>query len=254
MSGCAKVGKSKEEIVKEALKTKYNEEFIVHSISNLSGGMDAIVSPEKKPEIVFSARINDEGSYIFDDYYQWYVARLLNDQFKEDLNDLFPEAYFRTEARLPKYTGLAPFQNMNLQEILSVEDLSEESGNECLLYIYIDESKKTPQKYDEEYYYFSKIVDDYIKEKKALPLCVTVYRVDHMTKMEIENYFRKNIAIDENYIKNILKSDDYLSGIIDSNDSDVGNPPNISLNFKKQAKTYLSDITEYKRRRELLEK
>lgn len=53
MSGCAKIGKSKEEIVKEALKTKYNEEFIVHSISNLSGGMDAIVSPEKNQKLYF---------------------------------------------------------------------------------------------------------------------------------------------------------------------------------------------------------
>ena len=47
--------------------------------------------------------------------------------------------------------------------------------------------------------------------------------------------------------------DDWELGIVSNNQSDLGTPPNITMNFNKNANGYIGEFEEYKRRREELE-
>ena len=57
MSGCVGIGKTKEDVAKETLKNKYNEDFVVHEIDSFPDGFDATLSPVNNPSYFLSLKL-----------------------------------------------------------------------------------------------------------------------------------------------------------------------------------------------------
>ena len=215
-SGC---GKTRESITQECLKNKYDEEFNVYSISSQGNVYYAICSPKNNPDIVFKARMC--GDYIdTDDYNLAKIANNINEIMKNDLKELFPDAYFRTE-----YNSFG-----------------------TTIYIYFDKDKGTSKQYQKEYSYFSEEVDKYINQGIMTEPVVVFFKVDNETLDKLGDYYK----IHEN--RTSLFFFDYLG--IDyarGDETNLGNPPNVSICFWKKSKVYIGDLDNYMFRRELIE-
>ena len=216
MSGC---GKSKETITQECLKNKYDEEFNVYSISSRGNVYYAICSPKNNPDIVFEARMCGDVLDT-DDYNLAKIANNINEIMKKDLNDLFPDAYFRTE-----YNSFG-----------------------TTIYIYFDRDNGTAKQYQEEYSYFNEEVDKYIDQGIMTEPVVVFFKVDNETLDKLDDYYKTHENRTSLFFSDYLGID-YARGF----DTNLGNPPNMSISFWKNSKVYIGDFENYKNRRELIE-
>ena len=216
LSGC---GKSREEIVKEALNKKYGEDFIVLSIISEGSVYYATCSPVNNPEIIFKARM--AGTNLNDDNYNYAIqANIINEIFKNDLNSLFPEAYFRTEYGR---TGTT-------------------------LYIYFDKDVGTLKEYSKEFSYFHDEVYKYINQGVMTEVTVVLCKVNKETIKKIDEYYKEN-AEGETVFFDTVMNVHYVMG----EGNDLGNPPNISFCFIKSKPMYIDDFEKYKEKRRLIE-
>ncbi|MBR6094543.1 MAG: hypothetical protein IKP92_05945 [Lachnospiraceae bacterium] len=253
MSGCAGIGKTKEDVAKDTLKAKYNEDFDVYEIDSFSGGFDATVSPVNNPDILFMARMGNNGSGETDDYAKRYISNELNQILKNDLSNFFPNAYFRTEISISVVDESVDFRSESLEKNLKNTEEGEGYNREAYLYIYVSNDTKSLKKYKEEYNYLTNQIDKYIDCYQMLPLIVKMYYVDPERMDMIKSYFREDLDIDVYYQEKILGANDYLKGIKGALDDDPGNPPNIAVNLKKDSDGYIGSFEEYVRRREIIE-
>jgi len=253
MIGCVKIGKSKEDVAKEVLKNKYNEEFIVHEIDSFPDGFDATVSPVNNPEVLFIARMGNDGESETDDYYVSYYENLVNRKLSEELNCFFPGCYVRTTIKSSDIEIQGNIIGLNLNEIL--RKITENGGDVgygiCL--IYINKERMINSDYIGEYQFFSTTIDKEVEERSMIPICIQLYWLDEETVDRIQNYYKKDIDWDETFESEILGVENYKYGINSENGTDVGNPPNISASFLKDREGE-TNVDEYIRRRELLEK
>lgn len=253
MSGCAGIGKTKEDEVKDALRAKYNEEFIIHKISNLPGGVDVVASPLDNPEIVFSARISDDASYVSDDYLKQHINYLIKERVTADLLPFFIDVFVHVDSRFSITDESTDFKNKNLKELIGNMKEYEGDIGEAYIDVFINEDRGTKKDYKNEYYYFSETVNEYVNNKEMIPIIVEFYWIDGETKEEIEKYFSENAEVNNTFIKDILKTDNFQKAIRTKEDEDAGNPRRIVVSFGKESWNDLIDYQEYKRRREILE-
>ena len=253
MSGCAGIGKTKEDVAKETLKNKYNEDFVVHEIDSFPDGFDATLSPVNNPEVLFIARMGNDGKDENDDYQKRYLAYQLNMILKNDLSCFFPKAYFKTDVEISIKDNQFDFRNSSLEGLILNTKEGEKTYREAHLYIYVDNSVKSTKAYEMEYKYFTETIDEYTSKNKTLPLVVKIYYVNSEYIDKISSYFQNDLDMDGYFEEEILGTTDYLKGVKKKGDEDLGNPPNIMINLKKDEAGYIGDEKEYIRRRELLE-
>ena len=131
MSGCAGIGKTKEDVAKETLKNKYNEDFVVHEIDSFPEGFDATLSPVNNPEVLFIARMGNDGKDENDDYQKRYLAYQLNMILKNDLSCFFPKAYFKTDVEISIKDNQFDFRNSSLEGLILNTKEGEKTYREC---------------------------------------------------------------------------------------------------------------------------
>lgn len=249
MSGCG--GLSAEERTEIALKSRYNEEFVVHTIDATSWGggrFAAYVSPVNNPDVVFETMMNDQG-WDGDNYAECYTAALINDILKEDLEDFFPGAYIRTEVkRMKQEEEILDFGEMSLEDMI----INSQGIGEMFVDIYYDKGVGTKKDYGGEYKFFSDSINENINQNKMFPTIVSIYKVDSSAIVKLEEYFKKDTRWTGDFERNILGTDDYKLGICTAEEENLGSPSNIAVCFIYDAPTY-NFFDEYCRKRELLE-
>lgn len=225
MCGCVNTSfqttNSNNGVIDTLLRQKYSEDFEILSVRYQGTVGYAMCSPVNDPEVIFEARFSS-GVLNEDTYVECKKAKEINDIFKEDLRDLFPNAYFRTYYLK---TGL-------------------------YLDIYISKTVGTPKLYNREYRYFTDQVNKYIEDGTMQEVTVTFYKVDNESIEKISEYFKKNSVEKNDFYTNALGIDSFQVG---NNNDFLGKPTQISACFKKGMPSYLDDEKEYIRRRELFE-
>lgn len=229
------------------LKNKYGEEFVVHGNS----GYDCICSPKNNPNIVFEARVGNQGTTGFDYYGEEYAEALMEQILRDDLKELFPDAYIQFEGSYLSVEDDYDFRNKPIEEVLQHCD---GDGN---LHIYINRDVGSAKEYQKEFEYFTKTIDEYIEHDRMVPLTVSIVLVEPDAIPRIEDYLNHHI-----YTANVMWWEDIIGigkfdeelGVISPDGVDLGNPPNIAACFQKDMPADISmDEKEYIRRRELLE-
>ncbi|MCR4697180.1 MAG: hypothetical protein K5654_07685 [Lachnospiraceae bacterium] len=245
-----------EKSVTKELKRKYGEEFVVLGTkkgSYGSGRYSVLASPKNKSEVIFEVEMI--GNKMYDDnsdnYPAQYAAGLIIENLQDDLQQFFPDALFHANVRLSGGNKIKTVKGKTLDDIFNVADAD---TSEMTLYIYYDKDKGTACKFEEEYNYFTNTIDQYISEKKAVPITVCIIKVDSEALKRLEEFYRFDIEInasDEEYLYGI---DDFECGIWGNGDADIGNPPNIAANFNDNfGYIVVENKEEYIRRREVLE-
>jgi hypothetical protein len=251
LTGCTS---TYERCVERELKKKYSEDFTVVGINTGSyggGRYSALVSPVANPDVIFEVdmlgkKMYDENS---DDYPSRYTSKLITEYLKDDLEEFFPNAYFFSHVVLSGGGKIRNVKGMTLDDIF---DIADAETSEMTLYIFYDEETGTAQKYEEEFEYFTETINEYIKNKRAVPVTVAIYKVDSEALENVERFYKYGISMSLSDRKRIYGVD-YEMGIFNENGTDVGSPPNIAACFDEGWPAYLDDVQEYIRRRELLE-
>ncbi len=249
--GCSIIKPSKEELTKEALRIKYNEEFVVHEINTTSyggGRFQATVSPINNPEVLFDIDMIDDGRSMGDDYIQRYTAKLMNDILKEDLKQFFSDAFIRSEVKFNTIDESQEFRNCDLQEITG----NAENG-ELDLEIYVNKKVGSTKEFEKEYDYFSKGIEKYEKEGKMFPVTVSIIFVDRDTEERVREYFKHDLDYDSRYYEKALGVEKFELWEEEKGVIDIGNPPNISACFDKKY-SYIESKERYIMLRGELEK
>ncbi len=248
--GCSK---SEQEQVKEALKEKYGEEFLVYSVDTKAWHGDnyhAYVAPVNNEEVVFEAVMYGE-KLSGDDYVERYAAKLINDILKDDLEEFFPGAYIKTEVqKMANSDRITDLTNISLEDII----INSEGAGEMMVEIYYDGKVGTNRKYVDEYTYFTDEMDEYINKNQMFPITIEMYKVDGNTIKKLQEYFKSNILENSSFEKDVLGvSHIKLNNLKnDGTGDDLGIPYNISACFNRKY-MFLDSCEEYIRRRELLE-
>ncbi len=248
MTGCKS---EMEKTIEETLYQKYGEEFEVHYVMAAGQVFTAECSPVDNEEIIFNVRIeDDETPDESDEYAQAYIAYQLTERYKEDLSAYFPNAYFHSRMHLPYGADIPEFKNQSLEDFFG-EVNPEESTIFLDIYYYDDEYY--PQKYEEEFDYFTRINDENILRGKAVPITVTIYKVTPEIIDNLRQFYKSNITWNKGDLSKDVFGYDFREGNINKN-NDLGRPEHISACFDKNAPSYLGgNIDEYIRRRELLD-
>lgn len=250
MCGCSK---SEQEQVKEALKEKYGEEFLVYSVDTKAWYGDnyhAYVAPVNNEEVVFEAVMYGE-KLTGDDYVERYAAKLINDILKDDLEEFFPGAYIKTEVqKMANSDRITDLTNISLEDII----INSEGAGEMMVEIYYDGKVGTNRKYVDEYTYFTDEMDEYINKNQMFPITIEMYKVEGNTIKKLQEYFKSNILENSSFEKDVLGvSHIKLNNLKnDGTGDDLGIPYNISACFNRNY-TLLDSCEEYIRRRELIE-
>ncbi len=254
--GCSGTNISQEKKVKKALKKAYNEDFIIHEIDNSGLDCEATVSPVNNPEILFTVTVLPDCTIENSLYFNSYVSHLMCDTVEDDLHMFFPDSYIRMEEVCIRWKDDSSddFRNMTLEEIIDNSDAYKGPiASGCYLEIYVNKEGGSTKEYKKEYEYFTKQIDDYIKQKKMLPVTVTIYYVDKEVLDRVEQYFKNDLDWDNTFEKKVLGVDNYKHGIVNTNDIDLGSPPNISFSFNKDLDLFIDNYSEYERRRKEIE-
>lgn len=245
-----------EVITKRALKKEYNESFVIHEIDAWGFDWEATVSPVNLPDVVFKTRILPTGEVEDSAYFQEYVNYLLEELLANDIQEFFPDSCIEMERTCLRWEGDSSFdfRNMNIEEIMDHSEAYEGpifSG--CYLNIYVNKNVGSTKEYEKEYEFFTNTIDEYVEEKKMLPVTVTIYYITPGAVQKIEEYLKKDADRDRIFEKQIAGEDRIETGITEPGRSELGNPPNITVCFKKDKDLFVDSFDEYKRRRELLE-
>ena len=190
MAGCSK---SKEEIAKEALRNKYNEEFNIYGIdSNSTGGVgfNAVASPVNNPNVVFKISLNSDGSLSHDEYVSAYVMNLMKETIENDMNTLFPKSYFRFRGIVFGQHAISDFRNKSIEEIIGP---NKEEGQKCFIDIYLEKDEKSSGDYKKEYEYFIGLLDSYENDNNILPVAINFIYVNDGHLEFVKEYFQKNV-------------------------------------------------------------
>lgn len=250
MSGCWKKGKTKEDLAKELLRGKYNEEFTMHSFNEEGDVFYVTCSPIQLPEIVFEARIEQgDTPTLSDDYLECYVADKIDEVLRNDLGQYFPNLYVHTKITLILKDEIIDITGRDIESIIS-----KKAGGDMYVEIYYDESVPSPKMYNQEYEYFTNTIDEYVRENKMLPITVHIYKVHSESIPKIEEYYRTSNKGGTYRYKEIICDDiySYSLGDCSKGQSFLGNPPNISACFNHNYEV-IESKKEYIRRRELLD-
>lgn len=246
MTGCKT---EMEKTIEETLYQKYGEEFFVRSVTAAGKVYYAQCSPIENEGIIFEVRIEDDGSPDEkDDYACYYIASLLDKKYKEDLDELFPDALFHSHLNLPYGTTISELNGKAIEDVLQ-----EVKGEDSLVFldIYYCDNDEYAKEYEKEFDYFSRINADNILQGKAVPLIVTLYKVSPEEKAKLAEFYKShNTWMESNYCQEIFGCF-YVGG--DVNKDDLGTPEHISACFNEKSEGYVDDVKEYIRRRELLD-
>ncbi len=248
MSGCIS---SSDSIIKESLKNKYGEDFIIHETKTLPGGFDATVSPVSNPELLFVARIKTDGTLAYDNYCEGVVNYLIKERMMKEITLFFPDVYILVDSKFNLVDKNIDFKNMSLDEIICKMTDSKHAD----IKLFINDETKSSRKFEEEYSFFSEKLVEEEKNNSFLPFSIELFMVNPNTKKKVEEYFSKDLDIDDYFILNVIDTtrEEYYETVYLENQTKVGNPPSIFIGFDPQYESYLQDKNEYIRRRELLE-
>lgn len=253
--GCSGTNLSQEMRIKKALKRAYNEDFVVHEIDNDGLDCQVTVSPKYNTDVVFTAKVLPDGTIENSEYFQEYVNYLLEEILESDIKRFFPDSYVIMRKTCLRWEGDSSldFRTMNIEEIMD-NSVAYEGGafSGCYLDIYVNKDVGSTKNYEKEYEFFNEKIDSYIQQKRMLPVTITIYYVEPNVVERMEEYFKKDADRDQIFEKQVLGVDRVERGIVKTGESDLGNPPNITICLKKDKETYVR-FDEYKRRREVLE-
>lgn len=247
LCGC---GKSNEEVAKETLRNKYCEDFAVYEVDDYGGVFEATVAPVNNPDILFIARMNDDGTGESDDYYKMYVAKLVKDKLSPQIEQFFPECYIMTNVKI-RFDSDVDVRGKTLEEIIPFINDDEDVLHSAHIYIYINKDVGTLREYEKEYIFFDNEIDEMVADGQMLPICVQMYWLDSEHVEKVRKYFLHDLDWDANY-EEALGVSNYKFGINGVDQTDLGSPPNISMSFNKEKDGEI-EIAEYVRRRELIE-
>lgn len=235
--GCGGNGRNKnEEAVKAELKKTFNEEFVVHGMDYASYGGDryaAYVSPESNPDIVFTVDMwgdhyNVSEKCVIEDYQLAKEDEEIKKILYDELDEFFPGAYLYLKHR-------------------------------DFLYIFYDKAIGTSKKYEEEYEFFDVKVDELIDEGKLkAELTIEITKLDSEQLSNLKEFLKKcpygDIYKGDNDLRVYGCEYDFHDNDLLDGGTKVGNPPNMSACFDKEAPSYEAlNLEEYIRRRELVE-
>ena len=249
LTGCAGFV-NKEKVVKDALENKYGEEMLIYSVDVQGSKFYAKCAPASNPEVVFETNIFSDGTEEWDDYYWRYVAKQLEKILEDDLEQFFPDAYYRADIMtLTMIDQNKDFRTQTLEEILE-----NAQGEAVFLDVYVNKEVGSTKQYKEEFKYFSETISEYVDSNRMLPIIVSFYYVNKSTQDKVRDYFKTDLDEDHYYESVVLGVPDFKLGVCTSDVDDVGTPPNISANFLPSTGGWIGSEEEYIRRRELIEK
>lgn len=250
MTGC----KTKiEKLMEEELYKKYGEEFFVRSYYSEGTVFRGKCSPVAKEEVVFNVRIENDGTpNLDDDYDNKYMAYLITEDIREDIEGFFPNSFIHSECSFNypmKITDLKGKELGDLFETIGVGDI--------YLFVriyYSDKEEGYEGMYEEEFEYFSNILEKWNDKNEEVRVVASLYNVDKESLEKVKGIYNTTYIWEHGDSKcedifGNCRMDDCLSG-----GTDLGNPKQISACFMEIAETNIrDDFDEYLRRRELLD-
>ena len=239
---------SEKDSVLFALEDRYHEKFIMVS--------DEFVAPKEDPELVFSgedaSKIWRNGNY----YYRAYMARLVQNQIREDLGELYPNAFLYIDTIYVPYEEGYDFKNTGLQDNLKIMDRNKIMSGEYYfeVTVFLDKNKGSTGKYEDEYQYFTETLSNMAKNGEMLRCRnVEYYWVDEGTIERAKEFVKKKpFAVGDDLDREVWgfeqdwRSRDYETG-------EIGNPPCVNARFVPDDKADVIKKQEFIYRRKLLE-
>lgn len=207
-----------------ALEDKYGEEFILVS--------DQYAAPKNNPELVFPVH----NTYAGDPYHKAYVASMLEEKLRTDLQEYYPDAflYIDPEGARVYWEEEFEFRGTSLKENLEKaedNDFSNKYSYHCYVEIMLNKEKGTPGKYEEEYRYFSEQLLQDVANYEMLPVTVEYLWVDGATIERAKTYLKKYPYDLSGRMDEEVWGFRYDFHGIDYEKGKLGNPPQIAANF-----------------------
>lgn len=253
LSGCASKA-DRYELIKAALKDKYNDEFIVRSIDDSAySGSEyvAFVSPVNVPDCMFEI-IMDGDTLVEDRYIQSRTEYVMyNRLLAYDLHRLFPSSYFKVNVSMTPKNNISKVRDASLMSL--VADAKKADYSHVHIDIYYEEDTIDTEQYEQEYLYFTDTINDYINKGYMFPLSVSFYRIDDSQKQKIIGYYLEDTRKNKRFYDTVFGKDVYVEGVRTNEDTEVGTPPNITVYFSDDTPDKVDDMDEYIRRRTLLD-
>lgn len=252
MTGC----KTKiEKLMEDELNKKYGEDFIVRSYYSEGTVFRGECSPVAKEEVVFDVRIENDGTPdLDDDYENKYMAYLITDDIREDIERFFPNSFvysrFSFNCLYPvEITDLKGKELGDLFETIDVGDIYL-----SVRIYYSDKEEGYNGMYEEEFEYFSNILEKWNDKNEEVGVVVSLYNVDKESLEKVKEIYNTTYNWEhgdskcEDIFGNCQMGDCFIGG------TNLGNPKQISACFYENAETNIrDDFDEYIRRRELLD-
>ena len=203
-TGCGKAS-SYEEIAKEKLYERYEENFEIEEVQNhyfLSGYYTVIAYPQSDPTLLFQASVNDDDSKESDNYVSTLVCRKLSEQVEKNLNGLNGTYYVYSKPRVDMV-------NISDKDI-SIREYVQKFPS-CAFRTYLFYCPEIIDTYN-----FAVNIQQTFSELEFVNGRVDIYVIpDENTLGEIQNYIETH---DQFYDEFGEISDDYYKGTIEYKD------------------------------------
>ena len=184
--GCGQLS-SNEEVARELLNKEYNEEFEIEKIVNISvmdGYYTAVAYPVKQPEMLFTVRVNSDGSGESDNYISKAKCLELSDKLARNLDGIDGLHYVYSE---PLYDPVIKDKDITLEGYLATNP-----DRIYNVYLVLD-----PNQMDMEKSY--KLIADMCNGISPLNLNVLVYAADENGLKEISSYMENHDIVYDDF-------------------------------------------------------
>lgn len=178
--------------VEDILEEYYGGEFVVYETYHKQGQLFAEAAWGDIPGHVFTVCVNGltiDYRYKNEPYIA-IIEKGIEDTISVYMQEYYPCAFYRASIMDLEHINKSDEKNLSYEELLD----GATSITGCRIYVFIDKDIGTPQKYKEEYTFFTEVVDSFIDQNKIIPITISFY---HMDKSEIE-YFRTYLEKSDN--------------------------------------------------------
>lgn len=248
MTGC----KTKiEKLMEEELYKKYGEEFFVRSYYSEGTVFRGKCSPVAKEEVVFNVRIENDGTpNLDDDYDNKYLAYLITEDIREDIEGFFPNSFIHSRCSIKNPIEITDLKGRELGDLFETIGMGDID-----LYVsiyYSDKEERYNGMYEEEFEYFSNILEKWNDKNEEVRVAAILHNVDKESLEKIKEIYYTTYIWEDSKCWDIFgnyRMDECYDG-----GTYLGIPKQISACFDENAPTNIrDDFDEYLRRRELLD-
>lgn len=214
--------------VEKILKEYYGGEFVVHETYHKQGQLFAEAAWVDIPGHVFTVCVTETSidyRYTNEPFFS-IVEKGIEDTIADYMQEYYPGCFYRVSIMDLRYVKNRGTTINSYDEIL--EEATSITG--CYLLIFVDKEFGTAKQYEEEYMFYTDVVDSLVKQDRMLPVSVGLYQVEENDIGELKKYLEK--SDDDNDFYNHIRV--YKK---------------ISACFKKNMESFVNTYDEYEQLR-----